>query len=455
MSRDFTCVLQTMPLALIRLFAFVAIVFGATAQGPSVVYAHNTQETSSPAGGEVFDAPPAEWTVGFEKTVPLASATAEVVNGSGVRIALAPPRHGVTDNIIVFALPPELLGSVTARWRLVGVDGHVISGRIGFSVNGAAAATTTPADVAPVAPPVEVAVQTFDEPIAQPIRFVNTLLNYLSLMLFAGVFMTEWFVAQGTLALSLSRRFALVGAIGIAVTSLLQLLIFVDDIGTDGRSWLAEFGDTLETTPGAMLFAKAIVGLIFVAFARGLVKGDAITGLRSQLLAASGLMYLVALSYVGHSRSEGAPWLGIPVDVAHTAGSTVWLGGLVSMVFIVIPQVDIERAVSAFDRFGYIAERAVAVLVVTGVIQTIRLHTNPLLMLMNTHGLLLILKILLVALMLWLAAKNRRSLLGRKNVDTAQPKTLRRLLIRASLIETAIGGVVLAVTAALVASTPT
>ena len=65
-----------MPLALIRLFAFVAIVFGATAQGPSVVYAHNTQETSSPAGGEVFDAPPAEWTVGFEKTVPLESATA-------------------------------------------------------------------------------------------------------------------------------------------------------------------------------------------------------------------------------------------------------------------------------------------------------------------------------------------------------------------------------------------
>lgn len=114
--------------------------------------------------------------------------------------------------------------------------------RIGFSVNGAAAAaTTTPADVAPVAPPVEVAVQTFDEPIAQPIRFVNTLLNYLSLMAFAGVFMTEWFVAQGTLALSLSRRFALVGAIGIAVTSLLQLLIFVDDIGIDGRSWFAEF----------------------------------------------------------------------------------------------------------------------------------------------------------------------------------------------------------------------
>lgn len=446
-----------MPLALIRLFAFVAIVFGATAQGPSVVYAHNTQETSSPAGGEVFDAPPAEWTVGFEKTVPLESATAEVVNGSGVRIALAPPRHGVTDNIIVFALPPELLGSVTARWRLVGVDGHVISGRIGFSVNGAiaAAATTTPADVAPVAPPVEVAVQSFDEPIAQPVRYVNTLLNYLSLMLFAGVFMTEWFVAQGTLALSLSRRFALVGAVGIAVTSLMQLLIFVDDIGTDGRSWFAEFGDTLETTPGAMLFAKAIVGLIFVAFARGLVKGDAITGLRSQLLAASGLMYLVALSYVGHSRSEGAPWLGIPVDVAHTAGSTVWLGGLVSMVFIVIPQVDIERAVSAFDRFGYIAERAVAVLVVTGVIQTLRLHTNPLSMLTNTHGLLLILKIGLVALMLWLAAKNRRSLLGRKNVETTQPRMLRRLLIRASLIETAIGGVVLAVTAALVASTPT
>ena len=444
-----------MPRLLARPLVFVAAVIGMSTLGAQSVSAHNSQETSSPASGEVLAASPAEWTVGFDKSVPLASATGEVINGTGVRTALAAPRHGVTDNIIVFAMPPDLLGSITARWRLVGVDGHVISGRIPFSVNASAAiAPTVPMDVAPVAP-VAVDSEETNEPIPQPIRHVNTLLNYLSLMAFAGVFATERFVAQGTLSLVLSRRFALVGSIGLAVTSLVQMLIFVDDIGLEGRSWFAEFGDALSTTPGGMLFAKVVVGIVFVAFARGLVRNGTFSEARTRLLAAAGLMYLVALSYVGHSRSEGAPWLGIPVDMAHTAASAVWLGGLSSLVFIVIPRVEIEPAVAAFDRFGYIAERAVAVLVITGVIQTLRLHTNPLSMLTNTHGLLLVLKILMVALMLWLAARNRRSLLGRKRRETTRPNVLRRLLTRALLLETAIGGAVLAVTSVLVATTPT
>jgi putative copper export protein len=124
-------------------------------------------------------------------------------------------------------------------------------------------------------------------------------------------------------------------------------------------------------------------------------------------------------------------------------------------VLIVIPQVDTERGVAAFDRFGHVAERAVAVLVVTGIVQMLRLHGYPLSMLTNRHGLLLLLKISLVALMLWLAARNRRELGMQRRRESTQPKTLRRLLVRASLIETAIGGVVLVITSVLVATSPT
>ena len=174
---------------LIRLFAFIAIVFGTTAYGASAVYAHNTQETSSPASGEVLAVAPTEWIVGFTKTVPLDTASGEVVGSDGVRVALAPPRHGVTDNIIVFDLPPNLVGSVTARWRLVGVDGHVISGRIPFSVEAGAAvvpeAVITPDSVvAPeaVVEPVAAVVEESDSTVAEPIRFSLRLVNYVSLM---------------------------------------------------------------------------------------------------------------------------------------------------------------------------------------------------------------------------------------------------------------------------------
>ena len=446
---------------LIRLFAFIAIVFGTTAYGASAVYAHNTQETSSPASGEVLVLAPTEWIVGFTKSVPLASASGEIVGSDGVRVALAPPRHGATDNIIVFDMPPNLVGAVTARWRLVGVDGHVISGRIPFSVEAAAVvpeATVTPETV--VAPeaivaPVVAAVEEIDAPISEPIRFSLRLVNYVSLMALAGVLMAEWLLAQGTLALSLARRFALVGALGVAIAPLFQLLIFIDDIQIAGTSWLSGFGDALSMTAGGMLFAKTVLGMLLVALVQKTADIGALNSLRSRLIAATGVMYLVALAYVGHSRSQAAPWLGVPVDVVHTAAAATWLGGLAALVFVVIPKVDTERGVAAFNRFGRVAERAVAVLVVTGIIQMLRLHGNPLSMLTNRHGLLLIVKISLVALMLWLAARNRRELGAQRRRESTQPKTLRRLLVRASLIETAIGAGVLVITSVLVATTPT
>ena len=447
---------------LVRLFAFIAIVLGTTAYGANVVYAHNTQETSAPASGEVLTVAPTEWVVGFTKTVPLDTASGEVVGSDGVRVALAPPRHGVTDNIIVFDLPPNLVGSVTARWRLVGVDGHVISGRIPFSVEAGAAvvpeAVITPDSVvAPeaVVEPVAAVVEESDSTVAEPIRFSLRLVNYVSLMALAGVLVAEWLLAQGTLALSLARRVAFIGALGVAITPLFQLLIFVDDIQIAGNSWLSGFGDAIGSTPGGMLFAKAVLGLLLVALVRGTADIGALNSVRSRLIAATGVMYLVALAYVGHSRSQAAPWLGVPVDVVHTAAAATWLGGLAALVFVVIPKVDTERGVAAFDRFGHVAERAVAVLVVTGIIQMLRLHGNPLSMLTNRHGLLLIVKISLVALMLWLAARNRRELGAQRRQESTQPKTLRRLLVRASLIETAIGAVVLVITSVLVATTPT
>jgi copper transport protein len=425
------------------------------------VYAHNTQETSSPASGEVLALAPTEWIVGFTKTVPLDTASGEIVGSDGVRVALAPPRHGVTDNIIVFDLPPNLVGAVTARWRLVGIDGHVISGRIPFSVELAAvvpeAMVTPETVVAPeaVVAPVVAAVEEIGAPISEPIRFSLRLVNYVSLMALAGVLIAEWLLAQGTLALSLARRFALVGALGVAIAPLFQLLIFIDDIQIAGTSWLSGFGDALGTTAGGMLFAKTVLGILLVALVQKTEDIGALNSLRSRLIAATGVMYLVALAYVGHSRSQAAPWLGVPVDVVHTAAAATWLGGLAALVFVVIPKVDTERGVAAFDRFGHVAERAVAVLVVTGIIQMLRLHGNPLSMLTNRAGLLLIFKISLVALMLWLAARNRRELGVHRRRESMQPKTLRRLLVRASLIETAIGSGVLVITSVLVATTPT
>jgi copper transport protein len=107
-----------------------ALIFSA-----SPASAHNTLVSSNPENGAMMASAPLQWVLTFDKSVPLSSASGEVVKSDGVRVALAVPRHGTSDNIIVFDFPPSLSGSSTARWRLIGTDGHVISGRVSFSVD--------------------------------------------------------------------------------------------------------------------------------------------------------------------------------------------------------------------------------------------------------------------------------------------------------------------------------
>ena len=103
--------------------------------GAQPASAHNALATSVPAAGAVLTEVPANWTLTFTKDVPLDSASAELVAASGVRTALPAPTYGVSKKEILFALPPDLNGAMTARWRLVGADGHVLTERVSFTVN--------------------------------------------------------------------------------------------------------------------------------------------------------------------------------------------------------------------------------------------------------------------------------------------------------------------------------
>jgi copper transport protein len=462
-----------------RFLAFLAAVCAVLALGSGTALAHNKQVSSSPADGEVLASSPNQWTVTFDKTVPLASASGEVVKSDGVRVSLPTPRHGDSDRTIVFDLPADLTGSVTARWRLVGTDGHVISSRIKFSVQATVTApvTTPPPSTAPSTGAVEstttsvspsAPTTTVDFPnvggnglddgrlaAPEPVRAALRLINYLSFIVLGGLFFAEWYLAVGSVRVRLGVRLARLSAWGILLTSATQTIVFIDDIRAPSGNLAGGFVDALGMTPGAMLITKTIIGALIVAMTTQTLRDGFVDSARSRLIVATGAMYLVTLSYGGHSRSQAAPWLGIPADIAHTGATAVWLGGLLAFLFVVIPWVDEERAVIGFDRFSYAAERAVAVLVGTGIIQSLRLHTNPFTIFTNSHGLLLLAKIGLVALMLRLAARNRRTLANSRRQETKQPERLKKMLVKASLMELALGSTVLVVTSVLVATTPT
>jgi len=456
--------------------AFLATVLGL---GAGVARAHNAFDSSTPADGEVLAAAPTEWTITFTKDVPLDSASAEIITADGVRADLGPAQAGPQANIIRFALPAALTGPVGLRWKLVSDDGHVVSGRVAFTVNAptSASPTTTPVTsvagpevssteptvVVTLAPtteplpaaPLEVeAPPTFDDtnPAPEPVRWFVRLAVYAALLLTGGLILSELFIAQGSLR---SQRGSLVlRAAGgtLAVGSLLQLLFLLGDIhGKSVLGAIGKLGDAFDSTALGMTTLRLLAGAAVLAISF-LSIDEADEERVSKLMIGLLGIFAVGLAYTSHSRSRAWPVLGVPADVAHTAAVATWLGGLAILLFVVIPLVDDRDALESFTRFGRAATIAVPVIVGTGVIQTLRLHGGITSLFSQSHGRVLLVKILIVIAMLALANKSRQLNLRRIADEPARLATRRRQLVRAGLTECAVGGVVVTVTAALVTS---
>jgi copper transport protein len=428
--------------------------------------AHNTFVESDPKNGALLTAAPSAWSVTFTKSVPLNSASGEVINGDGTRTPLTQISHGSSDSVIVFSLPTGLAGSITARWRLVGVDGHIISGRVSFVVQATVSnptvpnslANQTPTTLVPAVPttlPLQEASSSEATAVSEPIRVSLRSLNYLGIILLGGMLVAELSIARGSMTLLFGRRLMTAGLALLVGSSLIQTLIFNNDIKDPSESSLSSLFGIFSSTPGAMLATKTIASVVLAALLfRSIQEGVLSRSSQTQLLLIIP-MFLVTLAYGGHSRSQSLPWLGIPVDALHVTSMAIWIGGLITMLLVVIPNISHDKAIDAFQRFSYIAERSVIVLVITGVIQMTRLHYGVSTLFTSTHGLLLLGKVIIVALMLRLAAKNRSVLMRKTSVSLTNPLKIRARLMRSTLIESAMGVVVIVLTATLVAISPT
>jgi len=134
----------------------------------------------------------------------------------------------------------------------------------------------------------------------------------------------------------------------------------------------------------------------------------------------------------------------------HTSAVSAWLGGLVALIFVVLPSVDPNQGIAYLRRFSRLAERAVIVVAVTGAIQTIRLHGSLMTLFTSSHGMLLLLKLLLVAAIIRLAARNRSILRANQEDGSISNAHTKSTLVKSALKETSIAVVVLLVTAVLV-----
>ncbi|MFD2701972.1 copper resistance protein CopC [Paenibacillus shunpengii] len=112
---------------------------------PGAAFAHTHLESSLPADGEEITAELTEVQLTFEGPIEQLS-TVEVVGENGDKVELASTE--VEGNVLTgTAAAPFANGKYTANWKIIGEDGHEVTGSVAFTVN--APETAPEADAPP------------------------------------------------------------------------------------------------------------------------------------------------------------------------------------------------------------------------------------------------------------------------------------------------------------------
>lgn len=207
----------------------------------------------------------------------------------------------------------------------------------------------------------------------------------------------------------------------------------------------AALTDLFGNTPGK----AAIVRLLFVGLsAYAVMRPERTIDPSTQLPAL--VIPGIAVVTMAFSRAEFG-LIEHAVGALHALAMAVWLGGLVLLTRVVLAGPGEEDLVHAVRGFARLATPALWVTVATGAVQLFQLDRGAL---DSSHGLVVIVKVLLVSVMVFVGVAARQFISQRvSRVDTMTAPLATRLR-RALGIEALVGILVLTLTAWLLALTP-
>ena len=229
----------------------------------------------------------------------------------------------------------------------------------------------------------------------------------------------------------------------------------------DDASWMTAVTDgTALTVLTDMQFGRAwlvrlVVGLLLgiAALAR---RQDGISVLGVQMSLA--IVFASGLAFAGHGASTPGRTgdMHLAADILHILAVSAWLGGLLPYALYLSglgPNEPVEAIAAIHDatrRFSNIGVVAVLTISITGIINTLNLVGSPKLLAETEYGRLLSIKIAIFLVMVMLASINRFGLAPRLS-ESGTVSTLRRN----TLIEAALGLLILGIVAALGTMPPT
>jgi copper transport protein len=357
----------------VALLAFVALALPASAA------AHATLIATTPANGAVLSKAPRLVRVEFDDTIRVAPGNAAVSNVTNGSVLGGPPAaHG---RELTLPLRAGLQnGDYSVRWSIVSDDGHREEGVIAFAVG---AGSPAPHSVLGAAAPL-----TWNDILLRTLYYFGLL---------AG---------GGAAVFGLSTSSLLGDALRKPLAQLLFFSLLLVFLGGSG---------IVHSAPPGTRYALVLkVGLV-LALAGGAAAALAPT-VRALLpvAAAASLLLLLAPTLSGHALDRNQPrLLSVAADFAHLAAAAVWLGGLLSLIYVVPRATDDElMRVAVARRFSIVALTAVLVIGVTGVTRALTELSAVHQIWSTSYGRTLVAKTVLFIPLLGLGWLNRTLLLG-------------------------------------------
>ncbi len=371
----------------VALVAVSALVFASPAA------AHAELVSSNPGNGERLEDAPAEIELTFTESVNLLEGGIRLLDGVGETVSTPDPV--VSGRTLTWPMPPTLDdGAYTVSWRVISSDGHPVAGAFSFGVG------IDAARVSPIGGTNRVSATTAPWPVV-----TARLAGYLAFALLAGVVAFVLCCSAGSRSDPTLQRLIRWGLVGGLLATTAGFLLQGPYIAGSPLSEILDpqlMRRTLATPFGTAMVWRLV---LYAAIAAVVWRLPTLARRPGKALASGAVVGMaVTIGATGHGVASGR--LGdLAVVALHALTAAIWLGGLVVLVAL-------GRAVErqALHRFAGLAFASVAILVVTGTLNSLR-HVTAVGQLWQTrYGLELVLKLALVAAALAAAAVSRRRL---------------------------------------------
>jgi copper transport protein len=475
---------------------------------PADALGHAKLLRSSPSGGDVLERAPRAVVLTFDEGIDSAFVQLQVYDTAGRRVDRGAPYHpDGREELVAVRLRPRLAGRFVARYRVISEDGHPVAKRTAFRVKRTPRQRGDPmespdAGGAPMAPTENGHAQSVTGEVTQVAFAVTRGTGYLAIALATGgvVFLlVVWLPAVARWAgagaewRAVSERFAgrlrhvLFGAVVVGLLSTVLAIVLEGATAVGVSFWAAFDADVLETTSETRVVqawvARFLVWLILGALILVALRPHRAPVLRRAALGADGvalgaspsrawqlalLSVLLALAFTapmaGHAGTYSPSGVLIGTDTLHVLSMSCWLGGLV-LLLVVVP--GAIRALEPHDRtrllagvvgrFSRLATVAVALLLLSGIVQSVALVGSVPALVDTAYGRLVLAKIALFLALMGLGAYNQRRLVPQLFTLAAggrEPGRTATVLRRSVALEVGFALIVLAVTAVLVVTEP-